>query len=341
MRYLIGIDEAGYAPNLGPLVVAGSLWKVPVLDDSMYKLLDHSVSRQLDDNRITIADSKSIHVSNGTLAPLELNLFPILRMAMPYAACKFSELVTLIPNIDFGLFLSESAQQCLDWGDDEKIPENVLDQLTIEPSVYGRDLELPTAVAAEAIQSRAESFKSNCRRKNVRLMKLLFVPIFPTAFNVLADRMGNKASLLSATSLLLVKELLRATANHDVAIVCDKHGGRNQYAHFVERFLAGKPVDTVWESERSSHYRWTESKRRFDILFNAKGESFMPVALASMLAKYVRELSMMLFNQYWQQQQPDLRPTKGYPTDARRFRADIQHARKRLGIREEQLWRVR
>ena len=340
MPYLIGIDEAGYAPNLGPLVVAGSLWKVPDLDIGLYERLADSVSNQLDDKRITIADSKSIHVSTGTLAPLESNLLPVLRMVMPSAVRKFSDLVTLIPNIDFGLFRTESAQQSLDWGD-EDIPANVLDQLAVEPSINGCDLELPTAIAADELQSRAKTFESNCRRQKVRLMKLTFVPIFPTAFNVLADRMGNKASLLSATSLTLVKELLRATANDDVTVVCDKHGGRNQYAHFVERFLASKPVESVRESERSSHYYWTESKRRFDILFNAKGESFMPVALASMLAKYVRELSMKLFNQYWQLQQPNLRPTKGYPTDAHRFRADIQHTTRRLGIREEQFWRVR
>jgi hypothetical protein len=44
MLYLLGTDEAGYGPNLGPLVVAATLWKVsgvgfqPALPD-LYELL--------------------------------------------------------------------------------------------------------------------------------------------------------------------------------------------------------------------------------------------------------------------------------------------------------------
>ena len=29
MGYLIGTDEAGYGPNLGPLVISASVWHVP------------------------------------------------------------------------------------------------------------------------------------------------------------------------------------------------------------------------------------------------------------------------------------------------------------------------
>ena len=29
MGYLIGTDEAGYGPNLGPLVISASVWQVP------------------------------------------------------------------------------------------------------------------------------------------------------------------------------------------------------------------------------------------------------------------------------------------------------------------------
>ena len=55
-------------------------------------------------------------------------------------------------------------------------------------------------------------------------------------------------------------------------------------------------------------------------------ERHLPVALASMFAKYVRELLMGAFNHYWQQVVPGLRPTAGYYTDAMRFLADIDPA---------------
>jgi ribonuclease HII len=71
------------------------------------------------------------------------------------------------------------------------------------------------------------------------------------------------------------------------------------------------------------------------------GESFLPVALASMTAKYLRELAMTAFNSFWQQQQPDLRPTAGYPQDARRFAGEIDEIRQQLEIENDLLWRCR
>jgi len=60
-----------------------------------------------------------------------------------------------------------------------------------------------------------------------------------------------------------------------------------------------------------------------------------------MVCKYVRELSMELFNEFWQSHVSDLKPTKGYPQDARRFRADIAQAQSVLGISDQVLWRER
>ena len=70
-------------------------------------------------------------------------------------------------------------------------------------------------------------------------------------------------------------------------------------------------------------------------------ESHFPVAMASMICKYLRELAMKLFNRFWQEHLPGLKPTKGYPVDARRFKQDIAEAQTRLGIPDEILWRER
>jgi hypothetical protein len=60
-----------------------------------------------------------------------------------------------------------------------------------------------------------------------------------------------------------------------------------------------------------------------------------------MTAKYLRETLMRQFNLWWQQQLPGLRPTQGYPVDAKRFLADIQHLLQPLQISESLLWRSR
>ncbi len=60
-----------------------------------------------------------------------------------------------------------------------------------------------------------------------------------------------------------------------------------------------------------------------------------------MTAKYLRELSMAAFNEFWQRHVPDLKPTAGYPRDAERFHRQIAAAQRQLGIDDCQLWRIR
>ncbi|MFP6648221.1 MAG: hypothetical protein VB817_02100, partial [Pirellulaceae bacterium] len=90
-----------------------------------------------------------------------------------------------------------------------------------------------------------------------------------------------------------------------------------------------------------SCYRWGPPGCRREIRFAVGGESFLPVALASMTAKYLRELAMAAFNAFWQQQLPGLRPTAGYPQDARRFAGEIDEARQLMEIENDLLWRCR
>ena len=75
--------------------------------------------------------------------------------------------------------------------------------------------------------------------------------------------------------------------------------------------------------------------------FVAKGDHFLPAALASMFAKYLRELAMRAFNKFWISHAPHAKPTAGYPLDAKRFKKDIAAAQKRLGVRDADLWRNR
>ena len=67
----------------------------------------------------------------------------------------------------------------------------------------------------------------------------------------------------------------------------------------------------------------------------------MPVALASMTAKYHRELAMRALNQYWQNRVDGLRTTAGYPVDAKRFKSEIAATQVQLGIDDGVLWRNR
>jgi hypothetical protein len=60
-----------------------------------------------------------------------------------------------------------------------------------------------------------------------------------------------------------------------------------------------------------------------------------------MTAKYLRELAMRPFNDFWCARVKDLRPTAGYPMDAHRFRKAIAAEQRKLGIEDRVLWRNR
>jgi hypothetical protein len=70
-------------------------------------------------------------------------------------------------------------------------------------------------------------------------------------------------------------------------------------------------------------------------------ETHLPVALASMFAKYVRELFMLRFRAYWQKLAPKIRPTYGYLPDGNRFVEEIEPLLSRLGIKRESMVRSR
>src|SRR5688572_8110754 len=76
MPYWIGTDEAGYGPNLGPLVITATVWRVSHTSRSveLYDLLRDYVCRAPDsehDERLAIADSKELYNSGTGLGALE------------------------------------------------------------------------------------------------------------------------------------------------------------------------------------------------------------------------------------------------------------------------------
>jgi hypothetical protein len=75
-------------------------------------------------------------------------------------------------------------------------------------------------------------------------------------------------------------------------------------------------------------------------LLDGEKHAFL-IALASMVGKYVRECSMLLFNRYWQRRVPGLRGTAGYGRDGTRFYRDIAPHLDRWGLRPDALLRCR
>ena len=118
--------------------------------------------------------------------------------------------------------------------------------------------------------------------------------------------------------------LMRLPDEHARETVVDRLGGRRYYGEFLQTLWPGESLTILAEKPLRSGYRIAWQQRCHDIAFCVDGErASVLTALASCIAKYGRELHMHLFNQYWSQRVPGLRPTAGYARDARRWLTDL------------------
>ena len=106
-------------------------------------------------------------------------------------------------------------------------------------------------------------------------------------------------------------------------IVCVRLGGRASYAEMLSRMSPGSQVDVIDESDQRSRYTVSETRGSMGVVFQVESESaHLPVALASMTAKLVRELAMMRFNRHFCERLAELKPSAGYRPDGRRWLGD-------------------
>src|SRR5438067_2056574 len=86
MPWRVGLDEAGYGPNLGPLVLSSSACRVPAdASDCLWDCLRPAVRKAEHpaDGRLLIDDSKKVNDGKEGLAKLEAGVLAALRLNLP------------------------------------------------------------------------------------------------------------------------------------------------------------------------------------------------------------------------------------------------------------------
>ena len=82
MAWIVGIDEAGYGPNLGPLVMTSVACRVPeeLAGGDLWRVLRGAVRRHpsTDRRRLLIEDSKLVYSPTRGLGDLELGVLATL-----------------------------------------------------------------------------------------------------------------------------------------------------------------------------------------------------------------------------------------------------------------------
>lgn len=322
MRYFVGTDEAGYGPNLGPLVVAASVWEVPagLLVEGLAPTLENVIAPAAPaggDPRLAMADSKQLYKPGGGLAAIERTVQAVLGVL---------------------------GRQASTWREFWPLVCSPRDNAAAEFPAWEAEYDecLPCDLPAGEVVAAAETLARGLADRNVRLTQLAATRLHARAFNDRCDQCGNKAEVLSLTTLQLAQQAIGSLpTGADVVVLCDRHGGRMRYAPLLQAVFGDRLVQVVEETKEQATYRLRGAGPAVELRFTVKGERYLPTALASMTAKYVRELSMRAFNAYWQRRIPGLRETAGYPVDARRFAEQIRPVQTSLGIDDRDLWRSR
>ena len=337
MAIIAGIDEAGFGPVLGPLVVSGVAFRVPDARAGvcLWELLRGGVCRKVakSERRLPVLDSKKLYRSGEGFTALE-------RTALVMLAAGGWRPTT------FRSLLQQAS------------PRTVADAEHY-PWYAGRDFALPAANGESAAGSRtspgapnandetAIALRANSVRRELESNGAAFLGVFSEVlleghYNRLARTTRNKAIVLLGLVMSIVDRIMKASPNESVCVYVDRLGGRTRYREPLCTSLPGYELEILEESSERSAYRLTRAARSCSISFTTEGEDHhFPVALASIYSKYLRELSMMSFNRYWCDQQPGLQPTAGYYADAQRWLADADATVRRLGIRKDQLVRER
>ncbi len=329
MGILAGIDEAGFGPILGPLVVTGTVFRVPhaMMSSCLWRILGKTLTRHTRRNsrRIAIADSKKLFVGRRTLAPLE-------RPAL--------------------VMLEASGRRTSSWhGLLDVVSPRAKDSLGSYPWYAGPDLELPLAGETGDIGTRVTPVRRDMDDHGVRLECVISEVLLEAEYNHLVTSTRNKSVVLLGVVLRIVDTVFRLAGDEPVCIVVDRLGGRLRYRPSLANAFPECDLRIVEESAVRSAYelrvkcdtglqpvsspvRWIE--------FRTNGEDHaLPTALAGIYSKYIRELFMHAFNRYWSGIVPGVRPTAGYYKDGLRFLQDIGPALERLAIDRSRIVRVK
>ncbi|MEC9372332.1 MAG: hypothetical protein VYC34_00740, partial [Planctomycetota bacterium] len=187
-------------------------------------------------------------------------------------------------------------------------------------------LACPVSCAPEAIRIRANPLRAALHAADVQLLDIRAAVIPEADFNRALNTLGSKAAVSWTAVHALLRDALRAHPDEQFVAVIDRQGGRTRYLDQVAALDAEAVVDIREESDRLSGYDLRRAggaatSLRFEVEAEAR---HLPVALASMTAKLVRELAMTRFNRFWTQRLPEVKPTAGYGTDARRWIDEVR-----------------
>lgn len=362
----VGIDEAGYGPNLGPMVTAAVALVQPGHACSSAQSFDEADGQLRNAQRafgerwsesslrsapksiakgyteLLIDDSKRVHKGTYGFDRLEFSCLSLWPGELPDTYAGWLRLGGPSSRIDPSKLTRQDMTR-QDIGQEDTLDQKILSALNHPVVCSEKHLYL----------QHARSIIGSLRRKGLMpKLQVCYRVILPKECNEIFATTANKSHLNELGFVEVCrklglngagnKERSSAQPSNSFHILCDRHGGRLYYKPLLASvWQEGHRIKDELEDRSGCVYRINSTS---SVQFVAKADQLSALtALASMYAKYIREVYMRGFNALFQELIPGIKPTAGYPADAKRFFHHIQgcvSGPQRL-FAKDHLWRER
>jgi ribonuclease HII len=319
MAVVTGIDEAGYGPLIGPLVVSQICFAMPdeYLGRDMWDMLSSAVARNKKAlaGRILITDSKKAFVRSTGLGHLERTVLAFLNAAGFEASDLQKTLNYLCPECS-----------C-------RLPEYPwyanLKNIALETNT-------PDICLAGSFLNKAMA------QKDIKFIHAESRCFDVAHYNKMVTASRNKASVLFTAVCSLIQQAFEKYGHQNLQIIVDRQSGRMRYRQALAAMFGSVDMQILREDERDSSYQITAGNKRMKIHFVVEGDDkFMPVSLASMFSKYIREQLIECINKYFISHCQNIKPTAGYWKDGQRFIKELKTKLPHLKYEQHKLVRCR
>lgn len=315
----VGIDENGYGPILGPLIITSCVFLVPEYPgiDMWYYLRESTSQRKKNlEQRLLVTDSKKAYSRSTGIKHIERTTLSFLDQ-LNLGINNFSRLLSTV-SIDAN----------------QQLQKYLWYSKTNEDLLCKKDIFATTKLTKDMKEQKIELLDVRCCYFDV------------AKFNRRVQSTGNKAEIVTSSVLELIQSavaLASVLGEKEVFVISDRLGGRVYYEELLTKIPDFNSISRSSCLEESK-YQLENKNITLDIRFEVDADdSHFPVALSSMIGKYIREKSLQYMNEYFMELQPGLKPTAGYWKDGLRFLREIDTLGplEKIGISKNEFVRIK